>query len=145
MNVSLLEAAKLAGVSKSAIYKQIKRGVLSGVRDDVSGQWMLDVAELQRVYELRTDHSPARNTPVDSPLNDVEVRLLRELVRSLESERDYLRQRLDAEGNERQRVTLLLTGPRTDTRTGALLFTVSALLVVAVCAAVLYALGFRAF
>lgn len=113
MYLNLLEAAKLAGVSKSTLYKAIKRGNLSGVRDDVSAEWRVDVAELQRVYPnlstVRDVHSPARNpaAPWNAERQHYEAR-----ITALESERDYLRQALQAESEERRQLVRLLTAPQ---------------------------------
>lgn len=115
MLLSLSHAADLAGVSKSALFKAIKRGRLSAVRDDVSGAWRVDVSELERVYTLVTkpvtEHSPARNesAPVSADRQHYEAR-----IASLESERDYLRQALQLESEERRQLVRLLTGPRPD-------------------------------
>ena len=122
MNLSLSEAAKLAGVSKSALFKAMKRGVFSGIRDEVSGEWRVNITELQRVYSLKdpssmtseasqTDHVPTVN---ESAILSERVRALEESITQLKDERDYLRVRLDAESEERKRLTLVLTGTRTN-------------------------------
>jgi len=113
MLLSLSHAADLAGVSKSALFKAIKRGRLSAVRDDVTGEWRVDVRELERVYTLVTkpvtEHSPARNesAPVSADHVHYEAR-----IAALESERDYLRQALEREADDRRQLMRLLPGPQ---------------------------------
>lgn len=127
MYLSLADAAKLAGVSKSALFKSMKRGVFSGVRDEVSGEWRINISELQRVYTLK---DPATLTEEPQKKEDVpsvpESAILSERLRALEmtldqmkSERDDLRRRLDAESDERRRLTLALTGPQPTVETSA--------------------------
>lgn len=122
MLLTLSEASKLAGVSKAGLYKAIRRGVVSAVRDDVSGAWRVDVSELGRVYALKseveqpvdtvqTDRTPARivRDDVSADRQHYEAR-----IAALESERDYLRQALKLESEERRQLVRLLTGPRPD-------------------------------
>ena len=48
--LTLAEAAKLAGRSKSALLRSIKSGRLSAARDALTGGWMVEVSELHRLY-----------------------------------------------------------------------------------------------
>jgi hypothetical protein len=50
--VSLGQAAKLAGLGKTTLARAIKAGRLSATRRD-DGGYLIDVAELERVYPLR--------------------------------------------------------------------------------------------
>jgi cytochrome c-type biogenesis protein CcmH/NrfG len=117
MLLPLSDAAKLAGISKSALFKAVKRGALSGVRDEVTGEWRIEISELQRVYTLKSaepltaeaseaPHSPARNR---SDLSSAERQHYEARISALESERDYLRQSLQTESEERRQITRLLT------------------------------------
>ena len=47
--LTLSEAAKETGLTKPAIFKSIKNGRLSASKDE-KGQWLIDPAELFRVY-----------------------------------------------------------------------------------------------
>ena len=47
--LTLAQAAKETGLTKPAIFKAIKNGKISASKDD-RGQWMIDPAELFRVY-----------------------------------------------------------------------------------------------
>jgi hypothetical protein len=117
MLLPLSDAAKLAGISKSALFKAVKRGALSGVRDEVTGEWRIEISELQRVYTLKSaepmtaeaseiPYSPARNR---SDLSSAERQHYEARISALESERDYLRQAFQTETEERRQITRLLT------------------------------------
>lgn len=120
MNLSLADASRLAGVSKSALFKAMKRGVFSGVRDDVTGEWRVNIAELQRVYPLKdpstlTDEVPQNvhvPTVNESAILSERVRSLEETLDQVKGERDDLRRRLDSESEERRRLVLALTAPQ---------------------------------
>ena len=127
MPISLAEAARLAGVSKSALFKAVKRGALSGVRDEVTGEWRVEVSELERVYPLQSpvsaDVEPPENSRSPSRIVPDEFsserQHLERLIASLESERDYLRQALQTEQGERQRLMLLLNPPHPSAESSA--------------------------
>lgn len=120
MYLSLGQAAKETGKSKSVISKALHSGRLSGKRND-KGEWEIDPAELFRVFakqndlerkkeQFRTPENPAQNA-----LLEQEIRHLHEqLDRERELNRD-LNRRLDAENEERRKLTLLLTDQRATT------------------------------
>lgn len=120
MLIPIAEGAKRAGISKSALFKAIKRGTVSGVRDEVSGEWRIDISELQRVYPLKSvdegsadggsgDRGPAHIVSGDW---ERERQHFESRISTLESERDYLRQALQTEAEERRQLTRLLTQPQ---------------------------------
>jgi hypothetical protein len=120
MLVSIAEGARLAGVSKSTLFKQIKRGAVSGVRDDVSGAWRVEISELERVYTLNSASAPIADTAdanrstahiVSAPVS-AEVQHLQARIAALELERDRLWQAFQAEAEERRNLTRLLTAPQ---------------------------------
>src|SRR3954454_20262646 len=53
---SLTEAARATGHHRSAIWKAIKRGALSASRDAASGHWLIEAAELHRVFPATMPH-----------------------------------------------------------------------------------------
>jgi hypothetical protein len=61
--VSLGQAAKLAGLGKTTLARAIKSGRLSATRRD-DGGYQIDISELERVYPLRapTDATSAMDT-----------------------------------------------------------------------------------
>jgi hypothetical protein len=107
MKLTLAQASELAGISRSGLLKAIKRGTVSAVRDDVRGQWLIDAAELSRVYAPRS--TPESVPDTSSDVLSERVQALERLVETLKDERDDLRRRLDLEAEERRRLTHLLT------------------------------------
>lgn len=65
MALSIREAAREAGVSKSTILRAIQRGRLSAARDD-DGNYQIDPAEVFRVYPPRTA-APGGPSGQDTP------------------------------------------------------------------------------
>jgi hypothetical protein len=107
MKLTLAQASELAGISRSGLLKAIKRGTVSAVRDDVRGQWLIDAAELSRVYAPKS--APQSGSDMSADVLSERVRALERLVETLEDERADLRRRLDLEAEERRRLTYLLT------------------------------------
>ena len=66
--------SKIVPVKKTALYSDIKKGVLSAEKDS-RGRKVVDTAELERVYgKLRqsTDSNDTQMTAVDTPENSLE-------------------------------------------------------------------------
>jgi excisionase family DNA binding protein len=133
---TLGEAAKQAGVSKPTLSKAISSGRLSAEKQP-DGSYRIQPAELFRIYPPETRGNrfarsdfDERETSVENRLADGEVALLRERLALLTEERERervqlidqirdLRRRLDAEmdtrrveGEERRKMTALLTDQR---------------------------------
>jgi excisionase family DNA binding protein len=131
MHYTLGEAAKRTELSKPTIQRAIKSGKLSANRND-DGSYAIDPSELERVYGPlpvtgNSDRHETQNvTAVSSNETgglEAEVQHLRERLSSLELERarereqlsdqiEDLRRRLDTEGEERRKLTALLTDER---------------------------------
>lgn len=132
MFISLGEAARRTGLSKATVQRAIKSGKLSAASVNPDGSYNIDPAELARVYELKprdgfADPSMKQlETPTESRGVQVEVAVLRERLSAIgrereEAERRYqlaaeqiedLRRRLDAESEERRKLTAMLTDQR---------------------------------
>jgi len=85
-SVGLKEAARLTGKNQSTIHRAMKKNKLSySVNDD--GERVIDVAELNRVFQVNPDSSPARNDNDDLQHYVEEIARLRA---QLESERTIL-------------------------------------------------------
>jgi excisionase family DNA binding protein len=121
MPYTLGEAAKHTGLSKPTIQRAIKNGRLSATRNE-NGSYSIDPAELERVYgPLPVTSNDNGTMKQDETSNDIgglhrELELLRE-ERERErnqftSQIDDLRRRLDSEGEERRKLTALLTDQR---------------------------------
>jgi hypothetical protein len=128
--IGLAEAARMTGRNPSTIHRAMKAGRLSYAKD-AAGERRIEVAELERVFGLkpaRAGRLPVGNgaTPGNdayaSQSNDTHAgeqaalqRLLDDRERTIadlrESVRD-LRQRLDAEVEERRKLIMLLTDRR---------------------------------
>jgi hypothetical protein len=94
-----------------------KAAGLSATRRD-DGSYDIDPAELRRAFPAVTRNSNVApdlkrgETPGETRVLQAEIDGLREQVALLKDERDDLRRRLDAEAEERRRVTALLTDQR---------------------------------
>ena len=119
MHYTLAEAAAASGKSKSTVLRSIRAGRISAVRDELSGGWRIEPAELHRLYPALV-----RDTPSDTPRNGNDAAHISELaVRLAAAEtasrlRDEwladLRARLDASEAERRRIQTQLTALLTD-------------------------------
>lgn len=122
--LSAKEAAALAGVSKSAILKAIHTGRLSAERDRGSA-YRVQVVELERAFGVGDNSAhqvsdiprqvgdvPRTNSAPSAPTLEVLQATNDQLMARLLEKDDViadLRGRLDAEAEERRRLSLLLT------------------------------------
>lgn len=125
------EAAERVGKSKATILRHIKNGKLSASRGD-GGSYQIDPSELARVYQgeagepdhesvheaVRFTKNEAGDAPEISVLR-VELKAAREQIENHNRELhhrdrtiDDLRDRLDTEGEERRKLTAMLTDQR---------------------------------
>jgi hypothetical protein len=134
MSYTLKQAAEATGKTKPTILRAIQSNKISAKKDE-HGEWEIDPAELHRVYEpaKRSDTPTSTRTDVRNDENPNESEALRQevgLLREMLAERDRrvadkdgviddLRQRLDAEGEERRRTQAQLTALLTDQRAKA--------------------------
>src|SRR3954451_14581468 len=113
--LSLRDAARDAGTSKSSLHRAIKAGRLSATRTDV-GELRIDPAELARCYPPRPSHAsravhagpeptghggmgdPGSRDARDAAVAalETEVRLLREILAEMRTERTDLKADRDA-------------------------------------------------
>jgi excisionase family DNA binding protein len=107
MPYTLAEAARTIGMQKSTVLRAIKRGTLSAVRNASTGQWLVEPAELHRVYPAingagaSTGASMASAPPRTDAL-DAENRELRARLGDAHATIDDLRHRLDTETEDRR-------------------------------------------
>lgn len=132
MAYTLKQAAEATGKSKPTILRAIQSHKISATRDELTQGWLIDPAELHRVYPPVTDE-PLRNgemtrdvIPSDISALRREIEIRDERIAALQDERqrerqdaqstiDDLRRRLDAEAEERRKLTALLTDQRQPT------------------------------
>lgn len=125
MKITLGQAARLTGTSKTTITRAIKAGRLSAARRDTGG-YEIDVAELERVYEIKPA-TPATGdgkgavvhhaTPTTSSSATPDVEMLARVaameaeLRGLKDMVAELRQARDGWQAQAERVTLALPAP----------------------------------
>lgn len=120
MYLSLNKAAKEASISKSTLSEALNSGRLTANKDD-RGRWRIDPAALFQVFPKTTSNEriePKPNTDANTDLR-IEIAELRasldaekRLSESLSDQIGDLRERLDKEGEERRKLTALLTDQR---------------------------------
>ncbi|HJW31356.1 MAG TPA: hypothetical protein VJ508_19140, partial [Saprospiraceae bacterium] len=99
------------------IQRAIKNGKLWASHNE-DGSYSIDESELTRVYpeQWRNRYVAGTLKQDETPSNpealQVEIEGLRQQIALLRDERDDLRRRLDAEAEERRRLTRLLTDQR---------------------------------
>jgi hypothetical protein len=116
MKFSLGQAAKETGLDKSTISRAIKSGRLSAQRKDGGSGYEIDPAELFRVFPPASREqaplSMLTDAPTDVLLENRELRIKLETatarIRDKDEEVHDLRRRLDLEGEERRKLTMML-------------------------------------
>ncbi len=102
IQLSLNKAAKEAGVAKATLLEALKSGRLSASKSD-KGHWEIDPSELFRVFPKtgRQDPAEPNPTPHENQLKttqngalEVEVRMLREQLKLVATEREREREQL---------------------------------------------------
>ena len=132
MKYTIGTAAKATGRAKSTVSRDIRSGTLSAEKNP-DGSYSIDASELMRVYPDAFDPNRPENTnsndaqhqktPHETGLLQAEVERLLDLLRVADIERDRerrqlsdqiedLRRRLDCEGEERRKLTAILTDQR---------------------------------
>jgi hypothetical protein len=128
MGYTLTEAAAASGKSKMTIQRAIKSGKLSASRRD-DESYDIDPSELHRVFppvsvlEAKNDNKIQDDVTNDISLLQAELKIRDEKIALIEAERererqqltgqiDDLRRRLDVEGEERRKLTAILTDQR---------------------------------
>jgi excisionase family DNA binding protein len=129
MTYSLKQAAEATGKSKPTILRAIQSGKISATRDQLTQAWIIEPSEVHRVYPPVSNDDTQQGTlvdheiPYETALLRREVAIRDEKLNALQQERnrereearetiDDLRRRLDAEAEERRKLTALLTDQR---------------------------------
>ena len=113
MALSLSQAAKAAGKSKSTINRAIKSGKLSATRHD-DGSYTIDASELSRVFQIGTPggsewiSSAPQTEPVGTAVLEAENAALRA---ALEREREITNDLMADRDAWKQQATALLAAP----------------------------------
>jgi hypothetical protein len=120
MAYNLAEAGKAIGVNRSTVLRAIRKGTISATRDPTTGGWLIEASELHRVFP---PVAPDNGMPGVATINNgsqatelVELRVRLEAAELRLQEKDEqlrnLWQRLDAEAEERRRLTAILADQR---------------------------------
>jgi excisionase family DNA binding protein len=94
MKLSMSQAAKEIGMSKTTVHRAIKNGKLSAEKD--GSQYKIDPAELFRAFpknSVVTSQGNELNSPTETgeTAKDVEIRMLREMLDAKDQQIDDLR------------------------------------------------------
>jgi hypothetical protein len=121
MGHTLGTAAKATGMSRTAILRAIGKGKISAQKND-HGEWDIDPSELHRLYPRKqadtvtdTGKAPEHgNTDFIIENREMKAKLeaAEQRIRDKDNVIDDLRRRLDAEGEERRKLTAILTDQR---------------------------------
>jgi hypothetical protein len=118
MAYTLAEAAKATGTNKTTILRAIKSGKVSGTKDE-NGTWLVEPAELHRVYppaELRSaagSDATQQYAPPVAPAIDAQIAALRDTAELLRAQLDDVRKDRDHWRDQAQAVTRQLADART--------------------------------
>jgi|KBSSwiStaDraftv2_1062776.scaffolds.fasta_scaffold1853402_1 hypothetical protein len=118
MAYTLSEAAAATGHNRSAIFKAIRKGALSARRDEATGHWLVEAAELHRLYPpvmpagAKGPTGNGQEMAGNGELREVRARLADAL-----SQVDDLKRRLDESERERRATAEKLTALLSDSRT----------------------------
>jgi len=112
--LSAKEAAAAVGMSKAGIIRAIHTGKLSATRNS-NQQFEIDAAELFRVYDpvSTPDNSIWQVADNSTPDQAETVAMLERIIRDKDDVIADLRQRLDAEADERRKLTMMITATPT--------------------------------
>jgi competence protein ComGC len=102
VKLSLNKAAKEAGVAKSTLLDALSARRMSAEKNE-KGHWEIDPSELFRVFPKTSSYNPEK--PIQTPLEnqqktiqnsalEVEVKMLREQIERMDSERERERAQL---------------------------------------------------
>ncbi len=117
------EAAKATGVSKATLHRARASGKISASKDE-RGHFIFDPSELHRVFPRRSEtphevindaqrggNDTLTNT-VESEVSKAKLDAAERIITKHEETIADLRDRLDAEGEERRKLTAMLTDQR---------------------------------
>ena len=117
MVYTLGEAAKATGKSKAAISRAIKNHTLSAEKQ-ADGSYRIDPSELHRIYppvsSEQVNQQLAIGAETTGQIRELQAKLeaATQRLRDKDDVIDDLRRRLDAEAEERRKLTALLTDQR---------------------------------
>ena len=109
--MTLGQAARASGTSKSTIARAIRRGTVSATRSD-TGSYSIDPAELARAFPPKpVPRDPSGTVPVTQDSTAVELAVARELVTVLREQLHQTRDDLERWRATAERLTMALPAP----------------------------------
>ena len=106
--ITLAQAAAMTGMARSSILRAIKRGALSGTRQD-DGTWLVDGAELARAFPVNAQ--PALHDAHPNPVAAVKLEAAQQRIADLERALSDMRSERDDWKDQAQSVTRQLAPP----------------------------------
>jgi hypothetical protein len=100
MPYTLMTAAQACGINRSTVLRAIKSGKISATKDELTGAWLIEPAELHRLYPpvAVPEASPvAMPGPAQGDSTDALVAELRAVIADLRQDRDKLHTALERE------------------------------------------------
>lgn len=122
MSYTLAEAAKATGTNKTTILRAIKAGKVSGAKDE-HGAWLIEPAELHRVYPPAESRSGAgsdamqRYASPGTAAVEAQMAALRDTADLLRTQLDDIRKDRDHWREQAQAITRQLADARTSAPT----------------------------
>ena len=108
--LTLAQAAAQTGMARSSILRAIKRGALSGTRQD-DGTWLVDGAELARVFSLTVAAQPTLHDAHPDPVAAVKLEAAQQRIADLERALSDMRGERDDWKTQAQSVARQLAPP----------------------------------
>ncbi len=121
MKLNKTQAAKAAGVTRPTLDKHIKEGRLSTDKNG-RGQIVIDVSELERVYDgfsidkMQNNVKALQPNTIDFTSHNAVIDVKDQLIHQLEHQLQETEKRLEAAETERRRTTEQMTNLLTDQR-----------------------------
>lgn len=109
--VTISEAVGMTGVSESTIRRDIKSGKVSSEKDE-KGHRRIDIAELQRVYNL----TPPPDSQMTAPDSQKVIAVLENQVADLKAQLELSNQRETALIDEKSKLLNLLSAEKDEKR-----------------------------
>ena len=114
MSITLTEAAKEVGITKSGLMKAIRKGKLSAAKD-VHGEWTVDPSELFRVYPKSSDSTKDQSGRVVIG-NSIETNGLRREIELQREQINNLRDQLSQSSEEKGKILKMMDEQITNMR-----------------------------
>lgn len=110
MRFTVKQAAEAIGRSKPTVFRAIKAGRISAVKNEVNGAWEIEPAELHRLYPPVSAQQDSTE-PKTKDILAVEAAMLRRELAILTAERERERAQFQAQIDDLRKLMALLPPP----------------------------------